>query len=154
MVESGTVETINGVSRPKGWEFYHEHDAELIRRDGLMCEKHPGIEWPHADCAGPGQAWVIEGRVAIQTATANRRLTKPSAGHPHYFINMKPFREAQAKNQEMFTLELAVCEAAIAERRSDIAHAKSIGSAPPYSALTVAVDALIEARKKQTCQQI
>lgn len=58
--------------RVKGWEFYHDHDAALIRRDGLMCEKHPGQEFEHdPDCGGPGQAWAIEGKENILAAIAN-----------------------------------------------------------------------------------
>lgn len=51
--------------RPNGWEWTHERQAALIKADGLMCESHPGVEWPHGDCAGPGMPWMIEGREAI-----------------------------------------------------------------------------------------
>lgn len=49
----------------EGWEWSHEHDAKLLARDGWMCERHPGVEWPHDDCAGPGQSWAIEGKEQI-----------------------------------------------------------------------------------------
>ena len=49
-----------------GWEWYHEHQATLIARNGWMCEQHPGRPWPHDDCAGPGMPWMIEGRAAIE----------------------------------------------------------------------------------------
>lgn len=40
--------------------------AQLIQADGWMCEQHPGTEWPHDDCAGPGMPWIVEGREAIR----------------------------------------------------------------------------------------
>lgn len=49
----------------KTWKYQHEHQADLIARDGWMCEKHPGREWPHDDCAGPGMPWIVEGKAAI-----------------------------------------------------------------------------------------
>ena len=49
----------------QGWEWTHDHHAKLIGRDGLMCEQHPGVEWPHDSCAGPGQAWAVEGKQSI-----------------------------------------------------------------------------------------
>lgn len=50
-----------------------QHQAELIRRDGFMCETHLGLEFGHdPDCAGPGMPWIIEGREAV-TAYANQR---------------------------------------------------------------------------------
>jgi hypothetical protein len=49
------------------WEHTHEHDRKLIARDGWMCEQHPGREWPHDDCASPGQSWRIEGRERIES---------------------------------------------------------------------------------------
>lgn len=55
-------------SKPDGWEWTHEHQAKLIERDGWMCEAHPGREWPHEDCAGPGMPWMIEGRGRILAA--------------------------------------------------------------------------------------
>lgn len=42
-----------------------QRGADLIRRDGWTCEKHPGLEWPHDDCAGPGMPWVVEGKAEI-----------------------------------------------------------------------------------------
>lgn len=55
------------IRRDASWQFTHERDAELIRRDGLMCEQHLGLEFEHdPDCAGPGHAWVIEGKETIQ----------------------------------------------------------------------------------------
>ncbi len=53
------------IERPAGWEFVHERQNDLIRRDGWMCEQHPGTEWPHDDCAGPGMPWIVEGKQAI-----------------------------------------------------------------------------------------
>jgi hypothetical protein len=26
----------------------------LADREGLVCEEHPDLPWPHGDCAGPG----------------------------------------------------------------------------------------------------
>ena len=43
-----------------GWKYQHEHQNDLIGRDGWMCETHPGRYWPHDDCAGPGMPWSIE----------------------------------------------------------------------------------------------
>lgn len=57
--------------RPANWEWTHERDAKLIARDGWMCEQHPGMEWPHDGCAGPGQAWIVEGKEAICTLKEN-----------------------------------------------------------------------------------
>lgn len=62
------MEVVNGVERPKGWIFDHERGADLLDRDGWMCEQHPGTEWPHDDCVGPGMAWIIEGKSAILAA--------------------------------------------------------------------------------------
>ncbi len=48
-----------------------EYQAALIRRDGFMCEQHPGLEFEHdPDCAGPGMPWVVEGREAITALLA------------------------------------------------------------------------------------
>lgn len=51
---------------PDYWEWTHERQAKLIEADGWMCEQHPGVQWPHGDCAGPGVPWMIEGRTAIE----------------------------------------------------------------------------------------
>lgn len=59
--------------KPAGWQWTHERDAELIMRDGLMCEQHPGLEFDHDGCAGPGMAWLLEGRDAVATALADAR---------------------------------------------------------------------------------
>ena len=48
-----------------GWVWRHEHEGALIARDGWMCEQHPGREWPHDDCAGPGMPWCVEGKAAV-----------------------------------------------------------------------------------------
>jgi hypothetical protein len=53
------------VERPCGWQWTHERDTELLARDGLMCEAHPGTVWPHGACAGPAMPWKIEGREKI-----------------------------------------------------------------------------------------
>ena len=58
------------VPRPDGWEFTHEREAAVIARDGWMCERHQGVPWPHDDCPGPGMAWVVEGREAIERVAA------------------------------------------------------------------------------------
>jgi hypothetical protein len=42
-----------------------QRGMELVNRDGWMCEEHPGVEFPHDDCAGPGMPWVVEGKDAI-----------------------------------------------------------------------------------------
>jgi hypothetical protein len=34
-----------------------------------MCESHPGTEWPHGECAGPGMPWVVRGRANIEALT-------------------------------------------------------------------------------------
>jgi hypothetical protein len=52
-------------ARKAGWQYVHEHDADLIRSDGLMCEQHPGLEFDHDGCAGPGMPWILEGKDAI-----------------------------------------------------------------------------------------
>ena len=52
-------------SGPDDWEWTHDRQAELIRRDGWMCEAHPGLPWPHDDCSGPGMAWYLEGKATI-----------------------------------------------------------------------------------------
>lgn len=53
------------ISRRVSWKLTHERDAELLKRDGWMCEQHPGKEFPHDDCAGPGMPWIVEGKEAI-----------------------------------------------------------------------------------------
>lgn len=42
-----------------------QRQATLVERDGLMCEQHPGFEWPHDECAGPGMPWMLEGRESV-----------------------------------------------------------------------------------------
>lgn len=60
--------------RSTDWEYTHERDAELIRRDGLMCEVHPGLEFGHdPECAGPGMAWIVEGKSRIQSLVGTPR---------------------------------------------------------------------------------
>lgn len=50
------------------WQYTHERDADLIRKDGLMCEAHPGLEFGHdPDCDGPGMAWIVEGKEAVES---------------------------------------------------------------------------------------
>jgi hypothetical protein len=61
-------EVVNGVSRPKGWVFDHEREAELLNADGWMCERHPGKEFPHDDCSGPGMIWILQGKEVITSA--------------------------------------------------------------------------------------
>lgn len=40
----------------------------FLAADGsMMCESHPGHEWPHDDCAGPGMPWIIQGRTLIES---------------------------------------------------------------------------------------
>ena len=53
-------------SRRVSWKLTHERDAELLKQDGWMCEQHPGREFPHDDCAGPGMPWIVEGKEAIR----------------------------------------------------------------------------------------
>ncbi len=72
-----------------------EHQAALIRRDGFMCERHPGLEFEHdTECAGPGMPWVIEGREEIAAYTERVRtaivqrlredaLCQANCGHTH-----------------------------------------------------------------------
>lgn len=55
---------------PEGWQWLHEWQADLVARDGWMCEAHPGQEWPHGDCPGPGMPWMIVGREAVLAALA------------------------------------------------------------------------------------
>lgn len=48
-----------------------QYDADgkmmFLAADGsMMCETHPGREWPHDDCAGPGMPWIIQGRTLIE----------------------------------------------------------------------------------------
>jgi hypothetical protein len=46
-----------------------DRDAMFKAADGsMMCEAHPGHEWPHDDCAGPGMPWILEGRTLITEA--------------------------------------------------------------------------------------
>lgn len=55
------------------WQYTHERDAELINSDLFMCEAHPGLDFGHdPDCAGPGMAWIIEGRAAIEALLSSR----------------------------------------------------------------------------------
>lgn len=42
-----------------------ERGARLVARDGWMCEAHPGLEFPHDDCAGPGMPWEVSGKATI-----------------------------------------------------------------------------------------
>ncbi len=81
------TEIVNGVARPRGWVFDHERGAELIGRDGWMCERHPGLEFPHDDCPGPGMAWVIEGKQRILEVMGKEShtvtLTSSDDDRPH-----------------------------------------------------------------------
>lgn len=66
------------------WQWTHERQAELVARDGWMCEQHPGIEFEHQLssgewCAGPGMPWMIEGRENIRTALAREGIGKAFA---------------------------------------------------------------------------
>lgn len=42
-----------------------QRGADLIMLHSLMCEEHPGTEWPHDDCIGPGMPWQISGKDEI-----------------------------------------------------------------------------------------
>lgn len=57
------------MSEHSGWKYVHEWQSELVAQDGFMCEQHPGKEFPHDDCAGPGIPWVIVGRANILALT-------------------------------------------------------------------------------------
>jgi len=50
-------------------------DMMFLAADGsMMCEAHPGHEWPHDDCVGPGTPWVLSGRTLIEEVlTAERQ---------------------------------------------------------------------------------
>lgn len=74
-------------ARPNGWKYVHDRDEELIYRDGLMCEKHPGYEWPHLDCPGPGMAWTIEGRALI---SAMARVVEAAVAFHTAWVNYDP----------------------------------------------------------------
>lgn len=51
----------------RGWVWLHDHQARLIRRDGLMCERHPGRPFGHnPSCGGPGVPWIVEGRANLE----------------------------------------------------------------------------------------
>lgn len=53
--------------------------SDLISRDGLMCEQHPGLEFEHdPDCAGPGMPWIVAGREVI--AKLKKREKKKGGG--------------------------------------------------------------------------
>ena len=55
-------------------KYEADHQLMFLAADGsMMCETHPGREWPHGDCPGPGMPWVISGRTLIEeTLYANR----------------------------------------------------------------------------------
>lgn len=65
-IDNMTARPSPEAERPKGWQYTHERQSELIKADGLMCEQHPGQEFDHDGCAGPGQPWMLEGKVAIE----------------------------------------------------------------------------------------
>lgn len=77
-------------NRPQGWQWTHERDAELIRRDGMMCEQHPGKEFPHDDCAGPGQAWAVEGKDAIRSILSEVAHDQKRSGCETRAIRVRP----------------------------------------------------------------
>ena len=48
-------------------KYQADHDQMFLAADGsMMCECHPGREWPHEDCPGPGMPWVLRGRTLIE----------------------------------------------------------------------------------------
>ena len=51
---------------------YEADRVEMFRAADLsmMCEKHPGREWPHDDCPGPGTPWILDGRTLIEEVIA------------------------------------------------------------------------------------
>lgn len=91
-------------------QYVHERDAELIRKDGLMCEAHPGLEFEHdPDCAGPGMAWAIEGKAAITSALTTAVLRQDELA-PHKAINLLTALEHQAhRNHEYHPAHCGEC---------------------------------------------
>ena len=51
---------------------YEADRIEMFRAADLsmMCEEHPGREWPHDDCPGPGTPWILDGRTLIEEVIA------------------------------------------------------------------------------------
>ena len=68
----GPTIILTSISLPPGEtpqaDLYAADCAEMfLAADGsMMCEKHPGWEWPHDACAGPGMPWSIQGRTLIE----------------------------------------------------------------------------------------
>lgn len=55
-----------------------DHDRIFKAADGsMMCEAHPGREWPHDECPGPGMPWVVSGRTLIEEMLAEARAAAP-----------------------------------------------------------------------------
>ena len=80
-----------------GWVYRHEHDAQLIARDGLMCEAHIGCPWPHDDCPGPGMAWAIEGKDAIREALEQAYMD--GFGRDKAWGKVRPWRTAWTRER-------------------------------------------------------
>ena len=61
-----------------------DHKEMFKAADGsCMCETHPGHEWPHGDCLGPGMPWTLTGRTLIEEVLAGK--FKPH-GQCHFLL--------------------------------------------------------------------
>lgn len=72
-----------------------DQDTMFMAADGsMMCERHPGQEWPHNDCAGPGMPWVLEGKSLIQRVINKQFKDEIAAIHNSATMIMAHAREA------------------------------------------------------------
>lgn len=87
-------------ARPAGWQYVHEAQNALLARDGWMCEAHPGLEWPHGDCAGPGMVWQVEGKDAVRALAASGQAARA----------LRPLEEWREEDGPVLWFHLPLCE--------------------------------------------
>ena len=47
-------------------DYHDDEQTMFLAADGtMMCETHPGQEWPHDECVGPGTPWAVSGKTSI-----------------------------------------------------------------------------------------
>lgn len=60
-----------------------DHDTMFKAADGsMMCEAHPGREWPHDECPGPGMPWTVSGRTLIEEMLSEARAAAGASPTP------------------------------------------------------------------------
>ena len=78
---------------PQQDKYAADRKEMFLAADGsMMCEAHPGREWPHDNCIGPGMPWVVTGRTLIE------EMLSSSALMPDREMTVRVIKNGEAKD--------------------------------------------------------